>query len=120
MPSTGDYSTTLDYTQTSVPVVTDESLNLLLPYLAQPIVQKIVDGSNLGSVFFFFAPGLYLLYRYRESRISAVTITNPQQTSFGMLLRKIRNGPNSSTPGTQLNGNITNTGPCRLPMRLPQ
>ncbi|KAL5507074.1 hypothetical protein ACEPAH_6530 [Sanghuangporus vaninii] len=71
----GDYDTTLDYAQTSIPVVVDESLNLLLPFLAQPIVQKIVDGSLLG--------------------ISTVTITNPQQTSFG----------------TRLNGNITNAGP---------
>ncbi|EJD03283.1 uncharacterized protein FOMMEDRAFT_168292 [Fomitiporia mediterranea MF3/22] len=71
----GDYNTELDYNQTDVPVKTDESLNMLLPFLAQPIVQKIVDGSLLG--------------------ISAVTITNPQQTSFG----------------TKLNGNITNAGP---------
>lgn len=74
----GEYTTTLDYTQTDVPVKTDSSLNMLLPILAQPIVQTIVDGSNLG--------------------ISTVTITKPQQTSFG----------------TKLTGNITNAGPCEF------
>lgn len=40
--------TTLNYTQLSVPIATDSSLNLILPVLAQPIVQKIVSGSVLG------------------------------------------------------------------------
>jgi len=44
----GDYSTELHYTQSAVPTKTDETLNLLLPILAQPIVQKIVSGSTLG------------------------------------------------------------------------
>lgn len=71
----GEYTTTLSYTQLDVPVSTDESLNLLLPILAQPIVQKIVDGSGLG--------------------ISTVTITDPAQNSFGTkLLGNITNaGP---------------------------
>jgi len=44
----GEYTTNLQYLQVSVPVVTDSSLNRLLPVLAQPIVQRIVSGSNLG------------------------------------------------------------------------
>lgn len=44
----GEYTTSLQYTQASVPVLTDSSLNMLLPVLAQPIVQRIVTGSNLG------------------------------------------------------------------------
>ncbi|KAH9012140.1 hypothetical protein EDB84DRAFT_1583122, partial [Lactarius hengduanensis] len=40
----GDYTTTLQFTQPSVPTSTDQ----LLPLLAQPIVQKIVSGSTLG------------------------------------------------------------------------
>ncbi|KAH8119480.1 hypothetical protein DFH11DRAFT_1722990 [Phellopilus nigrolimitatus] len=62
----GDYTTNLGYNQTDVPVATDSSLNLLLPVLAQPIVQKLVTGSILG--------------------ISTVIITDPQQTSFGTKL----------------------------------
>lgn len=46
----GDYTTNLEYTQVSVPTVTDDSLNFLLPMLAQPIVQKIVTGALLGYV----------------------------------------------------------------------
>lgn len=44
----GDYNTQLEYSQEDVPVGTDDSLNMLLPVLAAPIVQKIVTGSNLG------------------------------------------------------------------------
>lgn len=43
----GDYKTTLKYTQPGVPTKTDESLNLILPVLAQPIVQKVVSGSGI-------------------------------------------------------------------------
>ena len=43
----GDYETTLQYTQPSVPTKTDATLNLLLPVLAKPIVQKIVSRSVL-------------------------------------------------------------------------
>lgn len=42
----GDYKTTLQYTQNSVPTTTDDSLNLLLPVLARPIVQKNRYGSH--------------------------------------------------------------------------
>ena len=63
----GEYTSTLSYTQPSVPVGTDDSLNLLLPILAQPIVQKIVDGAALG--------------------ISTVVITDPAQNSFGTKLK---------------------------------
>ncbi|KAI0710861.1 hypothetical protein C8Q76DRAFT_623714 [Earliella scabrosa] len=44
----GDYPTTLTYVQPDVQTKTDKSLHLLLPILAQPIVQKIVSGSVLG------------------------------------------------------------------------
>ena len=47
-PREGEYNTTLQYTQTAVPITTDSSLNLILPILAQPIVQKIVSGAVLG------------------------------------------------------------------------
>ncbi|KAF8525642.1 hypothetical protein JB92DRAFT_3093617 [Gautieria morchelliformis] len=46
--SISDYPTTLDFTQLAVPVATDDSLNLLLPILAQPIVQKIITGAVLA------------------------------------------------------------------------
>ncbi|KAH9961311.1 hypothetical protein BC827DRAFT_1260505 [Russula dissimulans] len=58
----GDYKTKLHYTQSAVPTKTDETLNLLLPILARPIVQKIVSGSALG--------------------INSVFITNPTMNSF--------------------------------------
>lgn len=44
----GEYNTTLQFTQAAVPITTDNSLNLILPILAQPIVQKIVSGAVLG------------------------------------------------------------------------
>ncbi|KAF9222628.1 hypothetical protein BS17DRAFT_802839 [Gyrodon lividus] len=62
----GEYATTLNYTQLSVPIVTDSSLNFILPVLAQPIVQKIVSGTVLG--------------------VDTVVIINPQETSFGTQL----------------------------------
>ncbi|WFC96530.1 hypothetical protein MBRA1_003191 [Malassezia brasiliensis] len=46
----------------NVPMKMDSMLNLLLPVLAKPIVQKIIDGSNLV--------------------IQRVTILNPTQTKF--------------------------------------
>lgn len=49
----GDYKTTLTYVQKGVPTQTDESLNLILPILAGPIVQKVVDGVVLGYVSFW-------------------------------------------------------------------
>jgi len=44
----GEYNTTLNFTQAALPTTTDKSLNLILPVLAKPIVQKIVSGSVLG------------------------------------------------------------------------
>ncbi|KAK0559809.1 hypothetical protein OC844_004162, partial [Tilletia horrida] len=62
----GEYATTLTFSQLDVPLNTDATLNKLLPILAQPIVQKIVDGSILA--------------------IDTVTILNPQQNSFATVL----------------------------------
>ncbi|KIK68835.1 hypothetical protein GYMLUDRAFT_34828 [Collybiopsis luxurians FD-317 M1] len=62
----GEYNAVLNYVQSSLPTQTDSSLNLILPILAKPIVQKIVGGSNLG--------------------IDAVLISNPQQQSFNAAL----------------------------------
>ncbi|KAK0241921.1 hypothetical protein EDD85DRAFT_820884 [Armillaria nabsnona] len=44
----GDYSTTLKYTQSGVKTNTDDSLDLILPILAQPIVQRVVSQSVLS------------------------------------------------------------------------
>ncbi|KAI0035854.1 hypothetical protein K488DRAFT_76325 [Vararia minispora EC-137] len=62
----GHYETTLTYNQSGVPTKTDQSLNLILPILAQPIVQTIVSGSALG--------------------VDSVLITNPAAQSFGTTL----------------------------------
>ncbi|KAG2037616.1 hypothetical protein BDR03DRAFT_1010660 [Suillus americanus] len=62
----GNYTTTLSYTQTDVPISTDSSCNLILPILAKPIVQKVVGGSILG--------------------VESVLITNPQEMMFGIQL----------------------------------
>lgn len=64
--SIGEYPTFLQFMQKDVPVQTDSSLNLLLPILAQPIVQTVIDGSVLG--------------------IDTVVITNPQENSFETVL----------------------------------
>jgi hypothetical protein len=63
----GDYATTLNYAQKAVPVQTDETLHMLLPVLAQPIVQKIVDASVMG--------------------IETLLISNPQENSFDTTLK---------------------------------
>ncbi|KAH0589321.1 hypothetical protein H2248_005083 [Termitomyces sp. 'cryptogamus'] len=63
----GDYETSLQYMQTGVPTMTDKSLDLILPVLAQPIVQQIVGGSSLG--------------------ISNVLITDPTQNSFSTQMK---------------------------------
>ncbi|KAI0370690.1 hypothetical protein BV20DRAFT_966193 [Pilatotrama ljubarskyi] len=63
----GDYATTLQYTQADVETKTDKSLNMILPILAQPIVQKIVSGSVLG--------------------IETVVIKDVQEKSFGTSLK---------------------------------
>lgn len=44
----GEYGTTLTFTQNNVPLGTDETLFLLLPPLALPIVQRIVDSAVLN------------------------------------------------------------------------
>ncbi|KAL8279026.1 hypothetical protein RQP46_008484 [Phenoliferia psychrophenolica] len=44
----GDFTTDLAYLQSDVPAYTDSSLILLLPILARPIVQKIVDEAVLS------------------------------------------------------------------------
>ncbi|GAA95808.1 hypothetical protein E5Q_02465, partial [Mixia osmundae IAM 14324] len=61
--SIGQFTTDLTYTQPDVPVVTDATLNLLLPVLALPVVQRIVDAATLA--------------------VDTVTITNPLLNSFG-------------------------------------
>ncbi|UZJ55969.1 hypothetical protein CBS101457_005289 [Exobasidium rhododendri] len=58
----GSYGTTLTFSQNNVPLGTDDTLLMLLPPVALPIVQKIVDGSILN--------------------IDRVTITDPRATSF--------------------------------------
>lgn len=71
----GDYTSDMTFVQTNVPLKVDQTLHLLLPVLAKPIVQKIVDGSIL--------------------EVSRVTIINPQPMSFTTQLQgAIRNsGP---------------------------
>ncbi len=63
----GDYETTLTFAQQNVPLGTDVTLNKLLPVLASPIVQKIVDNAILN--------------------IDRVTILNPQQNTFQTALQ---------------------------------
>ncbi|KAG8833980.1 hypothetical protein FRC17_009762 [Serendipita sp. 399] len=63
----GEYRTTMNYAQTGVPIKTDETLHLILPILAQPLVQKIVDGSVMG--------------------IDSLIIMDPQETSFVTALK---------------------------------
>ncbi|EPQ29604.1 uncharacterized protein PFL1_02823 [Pseudozyma flocculosa PF-1] len=63
----GDYSTQLTFSQSNVPLGTDVTLNKLLPVLAGPIVQKIVDGAILA--------------------IDRVTILDPQPNSFRTALQ---------------------------------
>ncbi|PVF99379.1 hypothetical protein CPB86DRAFT_293734 [Serendipita vermifera] len=63
----GDYRTTLNYIQKGVQVQTDETLHLILSVLAQPIVQKIVDGSVMG--------------------IDTLIISNPKEQSFDTALK---------------------------------
>lgn len=75
----GQYETFLSYTQPGVPAYTDSTLTLLLPVLAQPIVQKIVDEAILG--------------------VDTVLISNPTNTAFTTgLTGSIRNaGPFDAT-----------------------
>lgn len=43
-----DFTTNLAYAQQAVPAHTDSTLTLLLPVLARPVVQKIVDAAILN------------------------------------------------------------------------
>ncbi|KIL68938.1 hypothetical protein M378DRAFT_21838 [Amanita muscaria Koide BX008] len=65
--SIGNYQTTLAISQSQIPTTTDSSLSLLLPSLAQPIVEHILTGTNLG--------------------IDKVLITSPQEYSFNTQLQ---------------------------------
>ncbi|KAL1735691.1 hypothetical protein EV714DRAFT_280260 [Schizophyllum commune] len=58
----GEYETHLTYAQEGLPTKTDDSLDYLLPILARPIVEKIVDGAALG--------------------IETVLITDPKEDTF--------------------------------------
>ena len=58
----GDYQTELQFVQSNVPLQTDDTLHKLLPVLAKPIVQKIIDGAILT--------------------IESVTILDPKPKSF--------------------------------------
>ena len=79
----GDYSTSLTYSQPAVVTTTDDSLNLLLPILAQPIVQKIVDASLLGYVARDLClPTYEHLSRISSPRVNNVLIKDPAQDSF--------------------------------------
>lgn len=63
----GDYNTTLDFVQQNAPLKTDNTLFYLLPVLARPIVQKIVDQAILS--------------------IDTATVLDPQETSFEVHLQ---------------------------------
>ncbi|WFC96531.1 hypothetical protein MBRA1_003192 [Malassezia brasiliensis] len=97
----GDYQTPITFSQQNVPMKTDDSLNLLLPVLAKPIVQKIIDGSNLV--------------------ISRVTILNPAQNNFRVhLVGSITNaGPFDAVirfpQGLQLSWNNQVLGQIAMP-----
>lgn len=63
----GDYHTPISMAQLNVPLATDNTLFYLLPVLAQPIVQKIVDGALLA--------------------LDTVTVLDPQEDTFGVRLQ---------------------------------
>ncbi|KAK2467793.1 hypothetical protein APHAL10511_000088 [Amanita phalloides] len=67
MLTIGSHQTTLEFSQLGLPTATDASLDLILPLLARPIIQRIVSGSTLN--------------------IASVLITNPQQYSFDAQLK---------------------------------
>ena len=99
--SIGDYETKLSFVQSDVKLETDDSLHLLLPVLAKPIVQKIVDGAVLV--------------------VKRVTILNPQQKSFiTRLIGSITNsGPFDATisfpDGLQVSWNNKVLGQIKMP-----
>jgi hypothetical protein len=65
--SAGNYPTTLDFNQTGVPTATDKTLDIILPILAAPIVQKIVGGSALGCVKVTLLRSLLLIGWYSKT-----------------------------------------------------
>ncbi|KAF8070285.1 hypothetical protein FPV67DRAFT_1755106 [Lyophyllum atratum] len=64
----GDYKTTLQYTQTSVPTATDDSLDFILPSWRNPLFKRLLVALLWGT-------------------ISNVLITDPEQTAFGTKLK---------------------------------
>jgi hypothetical protein len=72
----GNYSTSLQYAQTGLPIGTDSSLNLLLPILAAPIVQKVVSGSVLGIDHVLISDIREDSFRTWRSSLAALTIVD--------------------------------------------
>ncbi|WFD44515.1 hypothetical protein MPSI1_003183 [Malassezia psittaci] len=97
----GEFVSSLTFSQQNVPLKTDSTLNLLLPVLAKPIVQKIVDGSLLA--------------------IKTVTILNPTLNKFQThLIGSITNsGPFDATiqfpDGLQVSWNNKVLGQIAMP-----
>lgn len=58
----GDYVNTMQFAQSNVTTQTDETVTKLIPVVGQPIVQQIVDGSNLS--------------------FETITLSNPTDSSF--------------------------------------
>lgn len=63
----GDYETDITFVQRNVNLTADDSIDMLLPVLAKPIVQKIIDGAVLA--------------------IDTATIVDPKAKSFGTKLK---------------------------------
>ena len=97
----GEYTTTITFPQQDVSLKTDQTLDLLLPVLARPVVQKIVDGSVLA--------------------VQSVLIINPQAKSFQARLKgTIRHsGPFDATisfdRGLQVSWSGRTLGQLRMP-----
>ncbi|WFD23341.1 hypothetical protein MEQU1_002030 [Malassezia equina] len=97
----GEYATDLSFVQLGVPLKVDQSLNMLLPVLAKPIVQKIIDGAALA--------------------ISRVTIIDPQPESFKTQLEGSisHSGPFDATisfpSGLQVSWNDNILGQIKMP-----
>lgn len=101
----GNFTTNLEYHQIGVPAYTDSSLTLLLPILARPIVQKIVDASILA--------------------ITSVMITNPSDAGKSVPILEVSSllvdDVLSFTAFTSgLIGAITNAGPFDATIKFPQ
>lgn len=97
----GEYTTTFTLAQQDVPLGTDVTLNKLLPVLARPIVQKIVDSAILN--------------------IDRVTILEPQQNSFQTALQgTIQNtGPFDATVNFNNGLNVTWNGRLLGQLAMP-